>query len=689
MTVVENISWSELLKSTNLTAQHGNDGNRIATATESLKQTAHQFTQVLNERAILFANSAQFGAALHDAAAIRALLPGSGLGYLCTGDVHCQQGRYAAAISIYDQGLETVPDTDAYYQQLQQHRLAAIANNNKRVDFINELPLDIVISHIVSRIAADLGSNELYEPLYVSRAWQERILQRPDGLDFALGQEWVTLKNGHDQLVRFAPYIRRISGSIKNGIHLDDLLSRAHFSNLKRLDLFYDDPSHDALINGLQLVGDSLTHLAIEGDPYNIELYRIVESCPNLVSLVVDNVRVVMSSSSGRYPKMTHLRIYNVPVAVPSDDDVIDLLSRFPSLLSFDITPKPSSSVLTLLHEHCPYLQQLHYGCYSGATDEPDLHKVELHPNGKGITSAHLGNEGYDYDHDDLIQFLHLHRHSLEAIDFGCSNINDNDCHWKLENGNVVLQAHDHHRDMPTSLLPENDPTQTKTIFKRLVDVSFLNDDPSSSSRGFMLWLISNAPNLKAIHLTESHFLPDVSKAMIKMSHLSKLEITRVAGTAEYIDPIISLMQHHIAMEDQSTLEEIIIHIDGGNMDAVTWLGFISQMKRLKDLSLLTRVIPEDCLPALEKIGQGCSSLESLTLGTWSYRGSSIADGVIRSFRQHPNLKHLTIESKSLLATDVLALNTLPRLERLRLNYYTPDLVKDMLRRVLPNVIIE
>ncbi|CDH54821.1 predicted protein [Lichtheimia corymbifera JMRC:FSU:9682] len=105
---MQNIGWSELMKNSNLTAEHGNGGNRIATATQTLQQTAHQFVKVLNERARLLANSAQFDTALYDAAAIRAIFSWSGFGYLCTGDVYCQQGRYAAAISIYDQGFEEV-----------------------------------------------------------------------------------------------------------------------------------------------------------------------------------------------------------------------------------------------------------------------------------------------------------------------------------------------------------------------------------------------------------------------------------------------------------------------------------------------------------------------------------------------------------------------------------------------------
>lgn len=235
----DNIDLAELVKPSILTAQHGNGKKRIAEATESLQQAMHQFVELLNDRARLFADSAQFDSALQDAATIRTLLPGSALGYLCTGYVHCQQGCYAAAVAMYDQGLEAVPESDAYYKHLQQHRLTAIANNSKRVDFISRLPLDIVVTNILPRVKPKCysESSSPCEHLFVSRTWQKRILQQPDGVNFDFGQEGRTFKKGHDELVRCASYVQSLSGAITGEVRLDELFSRARFSNLKQLDL--------------------------------------------------------------------------------------------------------------------------------------------------------------------------------------------------------------------------------------------------------------------------------------------------------------------------------------------------------------------------------------------------------------------------------------------------------------------
>ncbi|CDH54808.1 predicted protein [Lichtheimia corymbifera JMRC:FSU:9682] len=324
------------------------------TATESLKKTGHQFVELLNERARLLANSAQFDAALRDAAAIRALLPGSGLGYLRMGGVYCQQGRYAAAISIYDQGLEAVPESDQYHYQLLQQRLKAIASNDKRVDFISLLPFDIVITNILPRIEPKLYSYSLYGPLYVSRTWRDRFLQQPNGLDYYFGHKDATFHTGHDQLVRFAPNVQSLDVSMED-IELDDLFSRAHFSNLRVLDIMCNHSTClRPVMSGLQMIAASLTHLYIL-DGYCLELRDILESCPNLVSLSMDEVNAdAPLPPAAHYPKLTHLAIHNVSDPPLDVDTVEDILSRLPSSLSFEITPMPDSSLLPILHEHCP-----------------------------------------------------------------------------------------------------------------------------------------------------------------------------------------------------------------------------------------------------------------------------------------------------------------------------------------------
>ncbi|KAJ8652704.1 hypothetical protein O0I10_011649 [Lichtheimia ornata] len=675
MTVEENIAWSELLKDTIVTSQHGNDGDRIVAATKTLQQAAHEFVKVLNERATLLANSAQFDTALRDAAAIRAILPGSGIGYLCMGDVHCQQGHHAAAIAIYDKGLQAVPESDLYYQQLQQHRVTAIANNSKRVDFISRLPLDIVITNIVPRMEpAYIRSNEQYEPLYVSRGWRKRILQCPHGLTFDVGQESETFVRGHDQLIRFAPYVQTLSGCIYEDVRMDDLFNRARFSNLKHLDLSGDDTSPRVpLINGLRLIADTLTHLEIQLYP-DIQLRDVLETCPNLVSLDAKDVDFVMPSSpSLRYPKITHLAIHEMSERARSYVNMIDLLSRFPSLLSFVITPMPGSGLLTVLHKYFPYLQVLYFGERVYGEDN-----IDVRPNGrKGIVSAYLG--GFEanintYRHDDLVQFLHLNRNTLEELEFE-GDIDDGNSFWKLENGKVIQQRDNQHSPLRSG---DDDPTQTGTSFMKLGRIDFSGAEPDVCG-SLITWLISNAPNLKATSLNQSYIQSNVANSMIQLKHLSKLEIHRTP-TVDDFEGIIQFFQHHIEMGDQSALEEIVTYkISPG----IAWMPLIPRLKRLKKLKFLVNAIHDNCIPLMDEMAQGCPALEKLILGLPE---AELPDDVLKPWRRHQNLKCLKFGAESLTANDAITLCTFSNLKTLQLECDASDDLLEVLRNHIPKI---
>ncbi|KAJ8652713.1 hypothetical protein O0I10_011658 [Lichtheimia ornata] len=627
MATIVNIACSELLKNPIVTAEHGNDGNRIASATETLQETAHQFVQVLNERAMLLANSAQFDTALRDAAAIKTISPESGLGYLCMGDVYCQQGHHAAAISIYDQGLEAVPECDAYYQQLHQHRLTAVANNNKRVDFISRLPFDVVVTNIIPRMQPDFYSESSCKLLYMSRAWQERILQQPKGIRFSFGEETNTFKDGHAQLIRFAPYVQYLGGSLV-GVHLDDLFSRASFSNLKELSIFCGPTTpHVPLIHGLKLIADPLTRLTLLECP-GLQLRDILETCPNLVYLKTMDVDAVMPLSlSSIYPKMKHLVLYRLQQRARTHENMVDVLSRFPSLRMLKISPMPATTILPILHKHCPDLQAISFECWS-----PDV-AVTTTTVGEGIASAYLGGENVHYRHD-LIEFLYEQSNSLEVFHF----------HGTLEINNALWEISDDGQVQPhtTPLRVAND-LSSPLSFTRLVDLRFTNTDPSSGVP-MILWIVLNAPNLSAIHLPHSHFQPAVAKAMIKLKYLRKVEVEQNDTTDDIeqireellgdldddtiddntidnnYDGIHQFFQHHIALGDHSTLQHVVVRVYFVSAYRQTWLPLLSRLRCLKILELCGRNSYTDCFVAnnckhiLKRIRRDCPAFERLII---------------------------------------------------------------------------
>ncbi|KAJ8652705.1 hypothetical protein O0I10_011650 [Lichtheimia ornata] len=685
MTMEDNISWSQLLKHSIVTAEHSNGKNRIAATTETLQQTVQLLVEVLNERAKLLANSAQFEAALRDSAAIRALLPGSGLGYMCMGDVYCQQGHHAAAISIYDQGLQAVPESDPCYQQLQQQRMKAVANNDKRIDFISQLPLDVVITNIVPRMEpAYLESDVLYEPLYVSRSWQESLLQQPKGLWFTFDQDQGvdTFKTGHAQLIRFAPYVQYLEGNLFD-VDLDDLFSRAHFSNLKELDLLCRPTTPRLpLIHGLQMIADSLTRLSLFNCPL-FQLHEILETCPNLEFLETEHVDAFISlSSSSIYPKMKHLALCSQPERAPTRENMVDILRRFPSLQVLEVMPTPDSSLLPILHKHCPYLQVLYYGTTNFASDP-----IDVHPNRKGVTLAHLGVYEEDvFMQDHLIAFLYLHSGSLEKMAFE-GIIDAENSYWRMENGHVLLQQADYEHDVPPPSRYGCDPTLSQASFNQLTSITFSGPEQALCHE-YILWLISNAPNLQSIALNKSYIQHDVASAMINARHLCKLEVFQSWG-GDDDEGVKRLLNHHVAtMGDGSTLEEVIIHMLHFNMSAAPWITLLCKLKSLKNLKLLVgRSFSKHGIPIMEEIGQGCPALKDLTLG---HRLCTLADGLFKPLCKHPNIECLRIEAESLSndnLMDLCAFNNLQQLQ-LTLHVIVADDKLEMLRNHIPKVIV-
>ncbi|CDH54806.1 predicted protein [Lichtheimia corymbifera JMRC:FSU:9682] len=640
MTTTDNIDWSELLEHPIVTAQHSNGKNRIAAATDTLQQTAQQLVEVLNERARLLATSALFETVLRDAAAIRAIIPGAGIGYLCTGYVYCQQGHYAAAISIYDQGLQAVLESDVYYQQLQHHRTTAIDSNDKRVDFISQLPWDIVITNIVPRMQPEFCTESSCKLLYVSRSWQNRILQQPKGLRFSFGKETTTFKNGHAQLIRFAPYVQTLSGSLLN-VRLDDLFSRAHFSNLKKLNVMCDDPEIPRLplIHGLELIADSLTRLVICGCP-DLQLRDILETCPNLEFLQTRDVDAIMPlSPSSIYPKMTRLALFSISETTRSQhDNMIDVLCRFPSLRSLEVDRVPESSVLCILHEHCPYLKILCLGVIYSPYDQMNVQR-----NRKGISWAYLSERVGD----------------MLIID---AKIKANNPTLELSNGEIVEAGdYDPLAASTTPVVVEEDDT-SNTLFTRLTEMSF-SDYDYASAEAFIIWLILKAPNLKAIHLPASHLQPRIAYIMTKAAkHLSKLEIFHKRGGTD-TDGIKKFSEYHIGLGNQSTLKEMIV--EGREMSNISWVPLIFKLRCLKNLSLHVNTISEECLSAWEEIGQGCPALEKLTLGM---DGAELVDGVMMPLRHLEKLKFVRIMAQKLSGADLAVLAAIPSLEELYLH---------------------
>lgn len=188
----------------------GEDDQVMATTSDAITNLATQLIDQLDTRAKALANGAQFDLALRDAAMVRALSPTSALGYLRAGSVYQQQGHQQAAVSIYKQGLKVVAPTDPGYTELETSCAAALDAQAKVIDFVSELPHDIVSMKIVPLLFDKLEEYKICPYLYVSSTWHNRILAN-NALHLRMFQERNILVFPEYDMLRYTRHYKSLS----------------------------------------------------------------------------------------------------------------------------------------------------------------------------------------------------------------------------------------------------------------------------------------------------------------------------------------------------------------------------------------------------------------------------------------------------------------------------------------------
>lgn len=423
-------------------------------------------------------------------------------------------------------------------------------------------------------------------------------------------------------------------------------------------------------LKGLEVISGSLTHLTISAC-FFVDLSDILQSCPNLVSLKADGIDPVMPSSpSERFPNITHLSLKDASKPYFTNEEIVDILSRFPSLIWLELVFVNDSIVLPLLYELCPYLKILYYGCLGDFDHAADY----IFPEGKGITMAHLRRSENFYQ-DDLIKFLFLYRHSLEELYIDGTIMMDDHALWKISNGRLEPRR---------NLQPlELDPRQSEPLFKELLDFCFMKfATPFDIS--FVQWSLLNVPNLDSVELDEAFFQPDISIAMMRLRHLSKLEINFAVGASGNVNTSIKqFLEHHIALRDDSRLKHIIVNT-GRCMSKVDWIPLLARFKGLKKLELNVGTMTRTCSSILEDIGYGCPVLDELWLTT---DDKKLHQGLLAPLRQFPSLKRFAIGVHTISNADLHFLASLGSLERLYLKTNVPDDILALLKSRIPMVL--
>ena len=134
-----------------------------------------QLVSFLNIRAHAYGMKGYFDKAVQDAKEIITYAPEWGIGYIRSGDLLHMQGKQSAAINLYKEALATISKQDPDYHQLVKDKKRAEEKNEKHVDIITMLPIELL--HNIFEYLPE--TTKVLACIDISKGWREKISQSP------------------------------------------------------------------------------------------------------------------------------------------------------------------------------------------------------------------------------------------------------------------------------------------------------------------------------------------------------------------------------------------------------------------------------------------------------------------------------------------------------------------------------
>ncbi|CDH57703.1 predicted protein [Lichtheimia corymbifera JMRC:FSU:9682] len=358
--------WNDFCQQPTLTVSSDKYTKLVHDSTCQLRQSLEPILSALDRRAIGLSKLAHFESALHDAKVMQQLSPSSPLGYIREATIYSEQGKQRQVIYICNEGLRMADTMDTRYDTLHQIKADAEQRQNIRIDFITQLPSDIVITTIIP-LFTDYWCLQPFTPwpyLYVSHPWRERVLQSINGLRFMTDLEETEYEEKDTQITAFARHVKSLNiGQFSQGTWLGDLLRKNDFCSLQELiiDHFTAD-CVDHLVASLKSISSTLTHLQIvRPSGVMLPIGDVLLNCPNLISLKLFLDSADDLDSLPMMATCTTLATLSIDLAERdlSYNEIMSLAKRLPSLKNLTLCPcnvmEPARGVL----DNFPWMKSL------------------------------------------------------------------------------------------------------------------------------------------------------------------------------------------------------------------------------------------------------------------------------------------------------------------------------------------
>ncbi|CDH60994.1 predicted protein [Lichtheimia corymbifera JMRC:FSU:9682] len=414
-----------LCKQPTLTASSEKYAKLVYDSTIQLHQSLQPILSALNRRAIGFTKCASFESALDDAKLIQQLSPYSALGYLCEATIYSEQGKQLQVIDVCNKGLSMADTMDTHYATLLQVKMDAKKRQDACIDFISQLPNEIIISTLIPMIMDGnlLDTATACPYLQVSHVWSDRIIQCFNGLRFTLNED-----NDMSQVIRFAQHTRSLHvPHCYQGTWLGDLIGGNAFSSLQQISIGnFSSPHIEHFLSSLQSVSSTLTEFEMDmEDGPGFRVPDVMMACRNLDSLKISEALDgdVTSTHMTTWPTLTTLALTSLRHPITCDE-IIDIWERFPALKKLTLSPCRDIQSTLIIPEHFPSMNRVDVWVDDSIIE---LAFMDEGNHGDGITKVVMWTSEFDAC-KDTTSIIKQHHSTLEHIEW------DVHTRWDTEN---------------------------------------------------------------------------------------------------------------------------------------------------------------------------------------------------------------------------------------------------------------
>ncbi|KAI8138784.1 hypothetical protein BJV82DRAFT_629782 [Fennellomyces sp. T-0311] len=374
-----------------------------------------QYLALLDKRSYAHAMQCNFKAAMKDAHEMIRHTPTHGRGYLRAAKLYAIQGKQLTAQRICQRGIQAVPKSDPFLQQLRDQKVLAEYHSNQKVDFIARLPLETAFSVFML-----LDRGEKGEALIVSKTWQERLLM--------CGSAWQKLTSTGctaDTLIantldKIGPHVHTLllacnTNSLRHN-YLNHM-KEGTFENLETLILTKYMTTvcyREQMAIALWQVRHTLTKLVVDfsGNQTTTTFSCVLFACPQLIDLsytTSESLQLHIGDISS-LKKIRPIKQLHIKSRHTRCEDVRTILQRCPELRYLALEGCAHASLQSVF-ELCPNLEVVGY--HSGSSSNTPLSAEELTRPSTGLRILHI-SAAVDLYH--IIPIIHKYGHALENL---------------------------------------------------------------------------------------------------------------------------------------------------------------------------------------------------------------------------------------------------------------------------------